>query len=196
MEYTEKKVRDLMRPIEEYDMVDIDTLLCNALVLLRKVRDDQENGARRFSHKTLFVTDEDGKIVGILGMYDYIKALVPEPAKKTGFSRAYYSLLSSRALEVANEIGEMKKQYDWLHTNFTDLVKQEAGKKVKDIMSPVHPLLEVGDPVNKAVYVMFKEGIRQPLVLDKGQIVGVLRLLDVFEELMAIAGDKCFLSQE
>ena len=33
-------------------------------------------------------------------------------------------------------------------------------KKVKEVMSPIHPLLEEGDRLHQAVYVLFKENIR------------------------------------
>ncbi|MGM0681211.1 MAG: CBS domain-containing protein, partial [Thermodesulfobacteriota bacterium] len=68
--------------------------------------------------------------------------------------------------------------------------------KVREIMSPVYPLLKKNDRLNKAIYIMFRENIRQPLVQDKGEIVGILHLIDVFWELIAIAGDECFLSQK
>ncbi|MGM0681210.1 MAG: hypothetical protein ACQES8_03145, partial [Thermodesulfobacteriota bacterium] len=122
--YEEKTVEDIMRPIEEYDLVDSNILLCNVLFSLKRVGkdEDNENSARKKNHKTLLVTDEAGKIVGMLGMYDYIRALVPEPVKKMKFSRSYSSLLSSRALEVEEEVSKMKQEHQWLHTSFVDLV--------------------------------------------------------------------------
>jgi predicted transcriptional regulator len=63
---------------------------------------------------------------------------------------------------------------------------------VKEIMSPIHPLLEEEDTINKAVYLMFKENIRQPLVARDGKIVGVVSIMCVLPELLSIAGDECF----
>jgi predicted transcriptional regulator len=60
-------------------------------------------------------------------------------------------------------------------------------------MSPIHPLLEEDDTLNKAVYVMFKENIRQPLVIRDGRIVGVINIMDIFPVILEIAGDQCFI---
>ncbi len=183
----EKRVKDIMSPIAEYTLVGKEASLKDALDLLgenyRKIRAN-DPGAY---HKTLLVTGASGEIVGKLSMYDLIRGLVPEPVKEPAHSRAYYALLSSRTLEVADEVGEVQERFKWLHTSFADLVAQETRKKVGDVMSPVHPLVEETDTINKAVYIMFKEKIRQPLVVRSGKIVGVVNVMDVFNELLDIA---------
>ena len=40
------------------------------------------------------------------------------------------------------EMGKLKERFDWLEHTFLDLVKTETQKKVKEVMSPIHPLLE------------------------------------------------------
>jgi CBS-domain-containing membrane protein len=129
--------------------------------------------------------------VGKLSIYDLIRSLVPESAKKTEFSRMYYRTLSSRALEVADEVGAVQERFKWLHSTFLDLVKQETQKKVKEVMSPIHPVLVEDDGINKAIYLMFKENIRQPMVTRDGKIIGVVSIMDIFPELLEIAGDVC-----
>jgi len=191
----EKRVKDIMFHIDEYEKIDADAPLCKALQHLKEYGQKVKNSEseKRAFHKTMFVTSGSGKIVGKLSFYDFVKGLVPEPAKEEKISRKLYSLVSSRALEVADEIGEMQKRFKWLHTTFFDLVKQEAQKKVKDVMSPVDLLLVEDDSINKAVFVMFKEKVRQPLVTRDGEIVGVINLMSIFPELLRIAGDECFL---
>jgi CBS domain-containing protein len=186
----EKKVKDIMARIEEYDKVDMETGLCHALRILEENHEKIRSGISGTFHKTLFVTDASKKIVGKLSVYDLIRGLVPEPAKKIEVSRAFYSVLSSRAMEVAGQVGEIQEGFKWLHSSFGDLVKQECNKKVKEVMSPIHPLLKEDDNINKAIYVMFKENIRQPLVTRDGEIVGVVNIMDVFPELLDIAGGE------
>jgi CBS domain-containing protein len=188
-----KMVKDIMCPIEEYEFVDVETPFCDVLALLKTNHEKVQAETKGVFHKTMFVKDESGKIVGKLSVYDLVKGLVPEPAKKPSISRSFYSVLSSRALEVADEVHDMQKRFAWLHSTFSELIRQESRKRVKDIMSPVHPLLVEGDSINKAIYVMFKEEIRQPLVTRDGKIVGVVRLFEIFSELLEIAGDECFL---
>ena len=196
MAYQEKRVKDIMCPIEEYEFVGLETSLCDVLSILKNNHQQVQAGARDSFHKTMFVKDAAGKIVGKLSAYDLTKGLVPEPAKKHSLSRSFYSVLSSRALEVADEVHEMQQRFKWLHSTFSELIRQESHKKVKDIMSPVHPLLVESDSINKAIYVMFSEEIRQPLVTRDGKIVGVVRLLEIFAELLEILGDECFLAEK
>ncbi|OGQ98902.1 MAG: hypothetical protein A2521_04080 [Deltaproteobacteria bacterium RIFOXYD12_FULL_57_12] len=193
MKNEEKRVKDIMSHIGEYDMVDGDAPLCDALAKLKANWEKITAGEKGSFHKTMFVTDASGTIVGKLSFFDIVKGLVPEPAKEVKHSRRFYSILSSRTMEVADEVAEMQRRFTWLHSTFLDLVKQETKKKVRDIMSPIHPLLKEEDSLNKAIFVMFKENIRQPLVSRGDEIIGVVSLMDIFPELLEIAGDECFL---
>ena len=188
-----KMVKDIMCPIEDYEFVDVETSLCDALALLKKNHQKAQADPKKPFHKTMFVKDASGKIVGKLSAYDLTKGLVPEPVKRPAISRSFYSVLSSRALEVADDVHDMQQRFKWLHSTFSELIQQESRKKVKDIMSPAYPLLTEEDTINKAIYIMFKENIRQPMVTRDGEIVGVVNLVAVFSELQNIAGDECFL---
>jgi len=190
----EKKIKDIMARIEEYEKVDSESPLCDVLQILKRNHEKVKSGEPGKFHKTLLATDPSKKIVGKLSVFDLIRGLVPEAAKQEDASRAYYRTLSSRALEVAEEIGEFQERFQWLHSTFFDLVKKETTKKVKDVMSPVHPLLNEDDSINKAIYIMFKEKIRQPLVVRDNKIVGVVNIMDIFPLLLEIAGDECFLT--
>ena len=188
----DKRVKDIMASIEEYDRIDSEARLSDAMKMLKGNYRKIESGTPGTYHKTLLVTDAAKKIIGKLSVFDLIRGLVPEPAKKPEHSRAYYSVLSSRALEVAEQVGDMQERFKWLHTSFFDLVKQEAQKKVKDVMSPIHPLLEEDDTISKAIYIMFKEHIRQPMVMRKNEIVGMVNIMDIFPVLLEIAGASDF----
>jgi CBS domain-containing protein len=191
----DKKVKDIMGHIDEYDTIELEARLCDALATLKENHEKIRAGASGTYHTTLFVTDPSKKIVGKLTMFDLIRGLVPEPARKPESSKSYYRAISSRAMAVADEVGEFQERFKWLHSTFFDLVVQETQKKVKDVMSPVHPLLEEDDNINKAIYVMFKENIRQPLVTDsEGEISGVVNFMDIFPVLLEIAGHECFLT--
>jgi predicted transcriptional regulator len=138
------------------------------------------------------VTDADNAIVGKISMYDLIRALVPEPAKEPEVSKAYHRMLSSRAVRVAEEVGDVQEHYKWLQSSFSDLVRQEAHKKIRDIMKPVHKsVLHEDDRINQAIYVIFKEEVRQQLVHREGNIVGVVNLNVIFAELLETVGPEC-----
>ncbi len=189
----EKRVRDIMVPIEEYDKVDMDAQFCDVLSILKRNYENIKTGQTgRRLHRTLFVTDADKKIVGKLSMYDLIRGLVPEPAKEPDVSKAYHRMLSSRALRVSEKVGEVQEHYKWLKSNFVELVKQEAHKKIQDIMKPVEKsVLHEDDRINQAIYVIFKEDIRQQLVYRGEEVVGVVNLNVLFAELLETVGPEC-----
>ena len=125
-----------------------------------------------------------------------VRGLVPEEAKQPETGRTLHRMLTSRARDVARDVAEFQNQFRWLHSSFVDLVRQEAHKKVKDIMSPVHPILNEDDTINRALYLMFKEDVRQPLVVREGRIVGVINLMEILNELLEIAGPECYVTWE
>ncbi|MBW1708022.1 MAG: CBS domain-containing protein [Deltaproteobacteria bacterium] len=188
----DKSVQDIMSTIEEYDTIDSEACLADAIKMLKKNYRKIDSGMPGNYHKTLLVKDAAKKIIGKLSVFDLIRGLVPEPAKKPEHSRAYYSVLSSRALEVADQVSDMQERFKWLHTSFPDLVKQESQKKVKEVMSPIHPLLEEDDTISKAIYIMFKEHIRQPMVVRKDKIVGIVNIMDIFPVLLEIVAENGF----
>ncbi|MBW1675975.1 MAG: CBS domain-containing protein [Deltaproteobacteria bacterium] len=185
-----RTVKEIMNPIEEYDRIDVDAPLSDALAILKRNHEKIKAGDPGRFHKTLLVTDASKKIVGKFSIYDLTRGLVPESAKVPEISRAFYAMLSSRALEVADEVGEFQEHFKWLHNTFLELVKQEANKKVKDIMSPFHAVLKEDDKMNQAIYTLFKEGVRQQLVARDDKIVGVVNLMCVFRELLETIGPE------
>jgi CBS domain containing-hemolysin-like protein len=174
--------------------VDVEAHLCDALGILKRNYEKAKTCTPGDFHKTLFVTDQSGKIVGKLSMYDLIRGLVPETSREIDVPQRQDYVRSSRVWEVEERAAELSERLGWLTQSFVDLVKQEAHKKVKDIMAPVHAILKEEDTINQAVYLMFKENVRQPLVIRKETVVGVIDLMLVFSELLEIAGPECYVN--
>ncbi len=189
----EVKVKDIMARIEEYDTINCDAPLCEAVALLRRNYERIQSGHLGKFHKTLLVTDEKGEICGKLSVFDLVRGLVPEKAKEPVASRTLYSLMSGRSSAAVDVVQRLRERFDWLEKSFSDLVQDETRKKIKDVMSPIHPLLEEEDTLSKAVYVMFRDNTRQLLVVRGNTIVGVINLMDIFPVLLNIAGDVCHL---
>ena len=193
---TDKRVRDVMIPIEEYETVDVEARLCDALSVLKKNDEKAKTGAQAPFHKTVFVTDRSKRIVGKISMYDLIRGLVPETSKSLESGQREKNIYSSRIWEAEKRADELTEHLGWLTRNFVDLVKQEAHKQIKDIMGSVHAILKEEDTINQAIYLMFKENVRQPLVVRKGDVVGVMDPMRIFSELLAIAGPECHVHWE
>jgi hypothetical protein len=180
----EKTVKDIMIPFEEYDKVLINKKLGDVLHILRESQERSCSTSGTF-HKTLFVKFADGNIAGKLSMYDLIRGLVPEPAKAPELSKAYHSMLSSRSLEVLEEISDSQEHFSWLQNPFAELVKQESHKMIGDVMKPIRKsVLQLDDKLTQAIYVMFKEDVRQQIIYEGEEIVGVINLNVLFSTLL------------
>ena len=193
----EKRIKDIMVPVGEYEKVGAEDHLCDALAILKR---NYENAKSRSTpatfHKTVLVTDGSGKIIGKLSMFDLIRGLVPGGARDFDFPERHDYVRTTRISRVAEKTAEIQERFGWLNNTFVELVKQEAQTKVQYIMSPVRPMLEEDDTLNAAVYLMFKENVRQPLVVRDGEMVGVIDLMRVFSELLEIAGPECHVHWE
>lgn len=188
----EKRVKDIMIPIAAYDSVSVDARLCDALSILKRHDEALKQCGGDVPHRTLFVVDGKETIVGKLSMYDLIRGLVPESAKKPEVSKAYHLMLSSRAKEVTEAVSDFQEEFKWLKNTFFDLVSQESQKWVKDVMSPVKKsVIQEGDRINQAIFAMFKEQVRQQVIYRGTKPVGVINLNVIFTELLSIAGPEC-----
>lgn len=188
----EARVADIMIPIEEYETLDAEDCLCHALACLKRNYEKSKSSGQGGFHKTVFVNDGSKKLVGRLSMYDLIRGLVPE-ASREGVDREPREkyVYTVRSWEIEERAAELAEKLGWLSSTFSSLVKQQAHKKIREIMSPIRLILKEEDTINRAVYLMFRENERQPLVAREGKVVGVLNLMQVFTELLEIAGPEC-----
>ena len=85
----DKRVKDIMAHIEEYEKIDAEAPLCEAMQHLKNYDERRKAGENVGFHKTMLVTDSSGAIVGKLSFYDFIKGLVPERAKEVKLSRKF-----------------------------------------------------------------------------------------------------------
>lgn len=73
---------------------------------------------------------------------------------------------------------------------FTDKCKEEAQKKVKEIMRPINLLtVEANDPIIKAIHIMVSNHVGLLPVLETGKVVGVLRLHEIFQEIAGLVAN-------
>jgi CBS-domain-containing membrane protein len=190
-----KKVKEIMAPIEDYDRVSIDAQLCDAMSILKRNYEQVKAGKQGNYHKTLLVVDAEDSIVGKLSMYDLIRGLVPEPAKTPEVSKAYNAMRSGRERDVSAEVADFQEHFKWLSSSFLELIKQEAHKNVRDIMTPiVKSSLTPEDKVTHGVYTLFKDDVRQQFVQEDGKIVGVVNLNVIFSELLEVASPECHIN--
>jgi len=161
----EKRVKDTMRPLEDYLKIPADANVRAALGLFQTTR-----GNRR-SQSSLIVIDKmpDGgkRIVGFLSLENIVKGIESFVRDKSSFS--------SNSAPIFWE------------GLFTEECNTELEKKVRDLMTPVGITINKNDNLMKAIYIMDCHKLSRVLVVDGQKPVGIIRLKDIFKEITHIA---------
>lgn len=178
-------VKELMVPIGEYATVDENATLYEVVLALKQaqVRYLEQLGQKKvkYPHRAVLVLDKGGRVLGKVSQLDVLRALEPK----------YSDILRSRDLGRIAASGfsgdfleDMMERYDLFNTSLRDLCHKASALSVKDFMyTPKEgEFVREGDTLGKAVHKLVIGHHQSLLVLGEGDvIVGVLRLVDVFE---------------
>ena len=171
-------VRDLMVPLEEYATVSEDVTLFEAVMALEEAQ--LKHDEVHYKHRAILVFDKDKNIVGKLSQLDVLRALEPE------YDRILDNQQTSRLGFSPAFIKSMLDKFQLWQRPLEDICRKAFHIKVKDIMyTPTRgEYVEESVSLNQAIHQLIV-GHHQSLLVAKGQqIVGVLRLTDVFHEVI------------
>ena len=169
-------VKDLMVPLAEYATISEQATLYDAVLALEKAQEAFD--PMRHRHRAVLVFDKKNKIVGKLGQLDIVKSLEPKyaemgdlgPLSRTGFSPQF--------------LRSMIEKFALWDESLTDICRKAAKLKVKDIMyTPTEgEYVEENASLGEAIHQLVM-GHHQSLLVTSGEeIVGILRLVDVFKD--------------
>jgi CBS domain-containing protein len=167
-------VLELMVPLTEYATVSQDATLHEAIRSLEKARVEFEE--KRYRHRAVLVYDENRRIVGKLSQIDIIKALEPDHARKLGEEHLSRFGISEGYLEaVINE-------HDLWNLPMDQHCSAAGRQRVADIMyTPTEgEYIRSDASLQEAVHRLILGHHHSLLVTEGDDIIGVLRLADVF----------------
>ncbi len=170
-------VKEIMVPLAEYATVPEDATLYEAVLALEKAQQEFDK-VRYYRHRAILIYDKNKKIVGKLSQLDVLKALEPKyeqiteagAAHRFGFTKDY--------------LKSMHEQFRLWDRPLNKLCEKAAEKKVKEIMySPTEGEYVAEDArLDEAIHQLVV-GHHHSLLVTRGEeIVGILRLTDVFRE--------------
>ena len=164
-----KKVKDLMIPLEDYPHIPYWFTLRQAMAIVREASIKFEGS---FEPRAVLVFDEKYQLMGMLTLRDIIRGLEPKFAKDAGLIKADPSL--------AVLMGDM----------FGPSMKEASQKAVSEVMSPIRVTVNGDDPITKALFLMIQENVgMMPVLLDK-KVVGMVRMNELFKEISdVVLGD-------
>ena len=167
-------VKDVMIPLADYATVSQEATLYEAVQALEEAQ--RKFNQNRYQHRAVLVYDDRGKVVGKLSQLDVVRALEPRYQDVGDFKGLNgYGINADYIRSMMKELGLLRQPLD-------DICRKAATVKVKSIMyTPSQgEYVDEGAALNEAM-VQFLVGRHQSLLVvrDK-EIVGILRLTDVF----------------
>lgn len=172
----EKRVKDLMVPLEEYATVSEDATLYEAVLALEEAQKKFDQSKDK--HRAILVLNKEGKVVGKLSQHDVIRGLEPR-YEQIGDFRG-----SSRMGFSPDFIRSLIKNYALWEKPLHEICRKASEIKVKDIYyTPTKgEFVREDDTLNTAIHQLIV-GHHQSLLVTRGkEVVGILRLSDVFRE--------------
>jgi len=172
------KVRDLMRPIEEFPRISNQATFMEAVEALAEA--DKEFLAGRALQRILLVYDEAGKVVGKISPMDVVQGLEPN-------YEGIESLKTMPRYHLApNLVNAMKEELLVWQRPLTELCRKATRVKINNFIKlPTSDhMVQANDRMDKAFH-LFVIGRHDSLFVKEGDdIVGVIRFSDIYRKII------------
>lgn len=172
-----RKVKDLMVPLAEYATVSEDDSLHAAVLALEEAQKRFRQDA--YKHRAILVLSKDRHVVGKLSQLDVIKGLESGYKKMGDFKGISHTGFSTEFIK------SMLDKYDLWKKPLEDICRRAPHIKVKDVMyTPTEGEFVAEEATLDQALHQLVVGHHQSLLVTKdgGEIVGILRLTDLFQE--------------
>ena len=161
----QKKVKDLMIPLEDYPHIPYWFTLRQAMAIVREAAIKFEGS---FEPRAVLVFDEKYQLMGILTLRDIIKGLEPRFLKETHLIKMDPSL----TVLLGDLLGPQ--------------MKENSQRPVSEVMSPIQVTVDGDAPIVKALYLMIKENVGMMPVIQDTKVAGMIRMSDLFGEIAKV----------
>ncbi|MBW2622678.1 MAG: CBS domain-containing protein [Deltaproteobacteria bacterium] len=175
-------IQAIMVPLAEYATINEEATLYEAVKALEESQERLDRTRYHYLHRAILVLNRDNIVVGKLSQLDILMALEPR----------YLELGDVRALAKAglkpSFIYSVMEKYSLFDRPLREMCREAAGKKVKELMySPnTEEYIDVSAPLSEAIHLFVIGQHQSLLVVEDDEIVGILRLTDVFTEAFQI----------
>jgi CheY-like chemotaxis protein len=171
----EKRIMDIMIPVEEYTVLNGEQPVKDAVEVLKKAftSNISTECIIETGHRSVLVTDDDGNINGIMTIVDLIGSVMPP-----------YLCSSSPSAQDSIQYSSI-----FWKGMFSKKAKELSEMKINEVMSAAPRMIDATTNLMAAAYTMLKNEVRRLLAVADGKVVGVIREQDLFFEI-----EKCLRS--
>jgi CBS domain-containing protein len=163
-----KQVGDILVPLTDFPHLSRGASLREAFAMLHA---EHPTAGWRFRH--LLVFDAQETLVGLLGIRDLLLALMPDYLKATMAQHNAGDLPDDASLSIV-----------W-QASFDAQCERMASTRVEHHMTQVLDVVQADDPLTRAAYLMVSHRVDMLPVLEGERVVGVVRIVDVFNQAAA-----------
>lgn len=173
-----KLVRDLMIPLEDYPQVNEWDTLKKAMAVLE---DHLITAAGKTSlARAVLVFNADKELVGAARRRDIMRGLEPH-------------FLANKPLAMRKNLFNVKVDPNLFEMSSDQIIEgiiHRSQTPISEVVKPLNLTVEADDHMIKAIYEMVDNSITILPVLDDGEVVGIIRSVDVFHELAALVAEQ------
>jgi len=170
-------VKELMVPLAEYATVPEDATLYEIVLALEKAQ--QEFDQSRYRHRAVLVFDQKQQVIGKISQLDILKALEPK------YEQIKDSHSISRFGYSPRFLKNMLEQFSLWDKPLRDICKKAGRLKAGEFMyTPTEgEYIRQDATLDEAIHQLVMGHHQSLLVTREKEIVGILRVTDVFREI-------------
>lgn len=177
------KVRDLMIPLIDYAVVNVNDPLGEAALCLRKVYCEAQTGScTEAGHRSALVLDDNKELVGILDFKSILGVFIPEIAG--GLTTKLKALGVSITFAEADAV-----DLDEANLSLRARVIKNAEVPVREVMLKVRGTIDADADVLEALKMIYRNKITVLPVFEGKKLVGIVRDSDLFLNVASILSD-------
>ncbi|MFO7963177.1 MAG: CBS domain-containing protein [Desulfobacterales bacterium] len=169
------KIKDVMIPLSDFAVLSAEDTLADAQMVLEKTREAN----RTHNYRALLVCDDKNHVIGTVCLMDILKGLDSKYKDYGDFQLLSRFGLSQKFYEyITKDVSILQKPLD-------DICGKAARIKVNDIMQPpeANAYIDLEENLNMAIHRLVVLGHDFLIVTQDGKVEGILRLVDVAEEI-------------
>jgi len=166
------RVKDLYVDIDDYPNISLNAPIGHAFHLMHHALQDKT----RF--RTILVLDDDDHLKGYLSLRDLIRAVGPDYLHKKR-----PDVKGNQPFNIEGLDQDMSALSLIWQEGFTLKLHDELKKPVCDYMTLMEDQVSLDDPIAKCLYLMLFRDVLVLPVVENDQVIGVIRLIDLFERI-------------
>lgn len=169
-----KRAGELMIPLEKYPHIPFWFTLRQAIAVM--VKSELDIDGKKSLPRALLVFDEHYHLLGCIRRRDILRGL--EPKFLRTMSRPHRKSLFD--VEIDPNLVDLSAG------KISSAMSEQAEQSVSEVMTQIEATVSVDDHLAKVIYKMINKDLNLLPVTQNDKVVGVIRSVDVFEEIAQI----------